>query len=333
MSILSNAKHGFSACIVASLALLLASCSQEAVPTYGIGTGGQQGRYLLVGAALTRLVNRNEENFAFRLEYEMSSGSVANINAIASGDLQFGIAQSDHQFQAVNGRGEWEGTGPQQDLRSVFSMHTEAVTLVAGGDSGIRSIDDLKGKIVDIGASGSGTRRNAIDALGAAGIDWKRDIQFREESTDEKLVKFMRGEFDAFFFTAGHPNSEIKYATFSVRGARMIPLANIDGLVSTHPYMLRARIPAGLYPLADNELDIETVGVNATLLASANVPDDVIYAITKATFENLETLAMQGSGYEFSALLEDEFLDGLTAPIHPGALKYYREIGLTVPDR
>jgi len=330
MSTVSNVKQGLLFCQVVSLALLVASCSKEEPPSFSIGTGGVAGSYRDVGLTLARIVNENRASDDFKLETEISSGSVSNINAIAAGDTHFGIAQADHQHQAVKGLGEWTDKGPQEDLRAVFSMYAETVTLVAGGDSDIRSINDLKGKLVDIGSSDSGTRRNAIDALRAAGIDWKNDIQAHEESLDDRLAKFMRGELDAFFFTVGHPNKEIKFATFSVRGARIIPLENIDSLISENPYFSRTLIPSKLYPMAHNDVDIETIGVNATLLTSAKVSEDVVYAVTKAIFENLESLPDFNAG--FNALLNDKFLEGLTAPIHPGALKYYREIGLHIPS-
>jgi uncharacterized protein len=329
MSAASYAKKGLLVCQVVSLAFLIASCSKDKIPSYGIGTGSVSGNYQNVGSEIVRIVNENRTINGFQLEYEISSGSKSNIRAIATGETQFGIAQADVQYQAVKGLGEWSDEGPQDDLRAVFSLYAESVTLVAGGDTDIRSINDLRGKLVDLGSSGSGTRRNAIDALGAAGIDWKSDIQAREESLDDRLAKFMRGELDAFFYTAGHPNREIKFATFSVRGARIIPLTNIDRLVSANSYYSRTLIPSGLYPMADNEVDIETVGVNATLLTSANTSDDVVYAVTKAVFENLELLA--DSNADISALLDDKFLEGLTAPVHPGALRYYQEIGMHNP--
>lgn len=330
MSTVKNAKQGLLFCQVVSLALLFASCSKEEVPSFSIASGGAKGRYVVVGRALARTVNENRAINGFQLENEKSSGSVSNINAIAAGDTQFGIAQADHQYQAVKGSGEWKDKGPQENLRAVFSMYTESVTLLAGGDSDIRSINDLKGKVVDIGSSGSGTQRNAIDALRAAGIDWKNDIQAREESLDDRLAKFMEGELDAFFFTVGHPNIEIKFASYSVRGLRIIPLTNIDSLISENPYFFRTLLPSKLYPRAYNQVDIETIGINATLLTSAKVSEDVVYAVTKTVFENLESLT--DSKTEFNALLDDKFLEGLTAPIHPGALKYYREIGLHIPS-
>jgi TRAP transporter TAXI family solute receptor len=215
-------------------------------------------------------------------------------------------------------------------LRAIISLYTESVALVAGADTDIRSIEDLKAKLIDIGAAGSGTRRNAIDGLRAGGVDWNNDIEAYEESPDDRMASFMRGEIDAFFYTAGHPNKEIKFATFSVRGARVIPLVNIDSLVESNPFYFRTLIPSEAYPKADNEIDIETIGVNATLLTSSRVPEDVVYAITKAVFENVESSANFQA--EFGALLGDHFLDGLTAPIHPGALKYYREVGISIPS-
>jgi TRAP transporter TAXI family solute receptor len=330
MSTASYAKKGLILCHAVALTLLVASCSREEIPSFSIATGGWEGSYRDVGLAIARVVNGNRAINGFQLEYELSPGSISNISSIAEGDMQFGIAQADHQYQAVKGLGDWRDKGPQEDLRAVFSLYTESVTLVVGGDTDIRSVDDLRGKLVDIGSPGSGTRRNAIDALKAAGIDWKSDIQAHEESVDDRLSKFMHGELDAFFFTAGHPNSEIKFATFSVRGARMVPLENIDDLIATNSYYSKYSIPTGLYSMARNKVDIETIGVNATLLTSATVSDDVVYAVTKAVFENLESLAE--SDAKFESLLGDKFLEGLTAPIHPGALKYYREVGLDIPS-
>ena len=326
MSTTRNAIQGLLFCLGVAPAFLIASCSKEEAPSLRIGTGGSQGTYQVAGRALARVVNANWAMTEYQLKSEISSGSISNINAIAAGNVQFGIAQADHQYQAVKGTGDWKDKGPQEDLRAVFSIYTESVTLLAGGDSDIRSINDLKGRLVDIGSSGSGTRRNAIDVLRASGIDWRNDIQAREESLDDRLAKFMGGELDAFFYTVGHPNMQTKFATFSVRGARIIPLTNIDGLIAENPYFLKALIPKELYPMARNEVDIETIGVTATLLTSAQVPEEVVYAFTKAVFENLESLTDLDTN--FDALLDDKFLEGLTAPTHPGALKYFREIGL-----
>lgn len=329
MSTISNVKKSFLFFPVVSLILLITSCVNENIPLYSLGSGGGAGNYLDVGMALTRVVNKNQVINGFQLEEIISSGSVSNIDEIAAGNIQFGIAQADHQYQAVNGLGEWKDKGSQENLRAVFNLFSEAVTLVAGVDSGIRSINDLKGKHVDIGSPGSGSRQNAIDALRAAGIDWNKDIQAHEESLDDRLSMFMRGELDAFFFTVSHPNKEIKFATFSVRGARIIPLTNIDSVMAANPYYSRVSIPATLYPMLKSQVDIETIEVNAALLTSVNVSEDVVYAFTKTVFENLDALTKYNP--ELNGLRNNKFLEGLTAPIHPGALKYYQEVGLHIP--
>ena len=194
----SHKKYRFLLYTVLSLALLFASCSKEQTPIFTIDSGGAGGSYLAVGRAISRVVNENQATDGFQLQNNVSSGSVSNINAIAAGETQFGVAQADHLYQAVKGMGEWKEKGPQGNLRAVFSMFTESVTLIAGGDSDIRSVHDLKGKNIDIGSPGSGTHRNAIDALRAAGIDWRTDIQTYEESLDDRLAKFMRGRTGCF---------------------------------------------------------------------------------------------------------------------------------------
>jgi TRAP transporter TAXI family solute receptor len=323
-------KNGFVFCQCFILALLIVSCSQEEKPSFFIGTGGVAGNYQNVGLALRRIFNDDSATSGFRFNDRMSSGSVANINALSRGEIQLGIAQADHQYQAVNGLDDWMDKGPQKELRSIFNLYAESVTLVAGADTGIQSMEDLRGRKVDIGAPGSGTRGNAIDGLRAAGIDWQSDIEVFENSLDDRLANFMRGEIDAFFYTAGHPNKEIKFATFSVRGARIIPLENIDNLIKFNPFYSRKLIPSETYPRANNDIDIETIGVNATLLTSSKVSEDVVYAITKAVFENVKLST--DFRYEFGALRSNQFLNGLSAPIHPGALKYFREAGISIPS-
>ncbi len=326
----SYAKQLSLLCQVLFPAFLIASCSQEDFRSLTIASGGSGGNYHVAGLAITRIVNKNQEAHGFQLHDKTSSGSASNIDAIVAGDVEFGIAQADHQHQALNGLAEWKDKGPQMDLRAVFSLYTESVTLIAGGDSGIISIDDLKGRRVDIGPSGSGTRQNAINVLDAAGIDWETDIKAHEEMLDDRLSMLMHSELDAFFYTVSHPNTDMKFATYSVRGARFIPLVNIEKILSTNPYYSKSFIPIDRYPRADNEKDVETIGVKAILLTSAGVSEEIVYAVTKAVFDDLESLA------EYNLVLKtfgkENMLEGLTAPIHPGALRYYQEAGIQVPS-
>jgi TRAP transporter TAXI family solute receptor len=325
----SYVKQILQICQVLFLLFVISSCSQESSHPLTIGTGAIGGNYNITGQAIAKIVNKNQEVHGFRLQDKYSSGSVSNINAIVAGDIEFGVAQADRQYQAFNGLAEWKGKGPQKDLRAVFSLHTESVTLVAGSDSGINTIHDLKGKRVDIGLPGSGTRQNSIDAFDAAGIEWEKDIEVYEEKLDVRLNMLIHSKLDAFFHTVGHPSQDIKFATFSVRGVRFIPLVNIEKILSTSRYYTKSFIPVELYPLADNKKDVETIGVKATLLTSAKVSDDIVYAVTKAVFDDLESLGNYAP--ILKAVRKENMLEGLTAPIHPGALRYYNEIGLQLP--
>jgi TRAP transporter TAXI family solute receptor len=322
------------------LALLSASCTetdtqspptQQAPTIVKVGAGAPAGIYDDLVRNITRIVNEHEETTGIELESVTSAGSIANLNALAAGEIQFGIAQADDQFNAVNGLGKWSASGPQQDLRSIAGIYYELVTLVAGGDSGILTVADLKGKRVDIGLPGTGTRQNAIDALKAAGIDWQTDIQISEMDVDDRLTAFMQGELDAFFFTIGHPSLEVKFATFSQRQARLISLDGIDNLITEFPYYSIQAIPLGRYPRALNKESTQTVGVRATFVTSANVPDDVVYKVTKTAFENAEKFRVYFP--EFAELRggDKDIFAGLTAPIHPGALRYFEEAGISTP--
>jgi TRAP transporter TAXI family solute receptor len=245
-----------------------------------------------------------------------------------AGDLEFGVVQSDRQFQAVKGQKEWEALGPQKDLRAICSFHPESVVLVAGDDTGIEKFADLKGKHVNIGNPGSGQRGNSIDAFEACGINWEKDLRAEGLKADESAKMLNDGRIDAFFYTVGHPNGSIKEATSGGRKVHFVPIEGkcIDDLIAKYPYYAKAYIPVKHYAMARNKQDSPTFAVKATFVTSAKVPDAVVYAITKAIFDNLEEL--KGLHPAFEMLKKEEMLQALSAPIHPGALKYYKEAGL-----
>jgi len=293
-----------------------------------IGTGGITGLYYPTGGAIAQMVNKKREKYGIRCTVEATGGSVFNINAVMAGDLEFGVVQHDRQYQAVNGLAEWQHRGPQKDLRAVFSIHYEAVTLVAAVDAGIKTIKDLKGKRVNIGNHGSGQRQNAIDALTAAGINFKKDIKAESAKAAEAPGLLQDGRLDAFFYTVGHPSGAIIEATAGRRRVNLVPLAEVaEKLIAKYPNnYIKVSIPINLYPSAKNDKDIPTFGVQATFITSANVPDNVVYAITKEVFNNFKTF--QKLQPSFQGLTKEIMLESLAAPIHPGAMKYYQEVGL-----
>jgi len=291
-----------------------------------IGTGGITGVYYPTGGAIAKMVNKKRKQYHIRATVESTGGSVFNINAVLSGDLTFGICQSDRQYQAWNGLAEWKDKGPQKDLRAVFAIHPESVTLVAADDAGIKTIQDLRGKHVNIGNPGSGQRQNAIDALTNAGIDYKKDLIAEGAKAAEAPGLLQDGRIDAFFYTVGHPSGAIKEATAGRRKVHFVPITGLDKLLAKYPYYAKAYIPIKFYPRATNKKDVPTFGVKATLVTSAKTPDEVVYAITKEVFDNFEAFKKLHPAY--SVLTKKNMLEGLTAPIHPGALKYFKEVGL-----
>ena len=291
-----------------------------------IGTGGITGVYYPTGGAIAKIVNAKKDKYDIRATVESTGASVFNINAIMAGDLEFGIAQADRQYQAYNGLSEWEGK-PQKDLRAVFALAPEAVTFVAAEDSGIKSLKDAKGKVVNIGNPGSGNRQNAIDVFEAAGINIEKDLKAESIKAADAPRMLQDGRIDGFFYTVGHPNGNIKEATAGKRKTRIVSITDIEPLVKKFPYYSLTNIDMAQYPEATNANEkVTTVGMLATFVTSAKVPDDVVYAITKEVFENLDEFKKLHPALE--GLTRETMLEGLTAPIHPGALKYYKEAGL-----
>ncbi len=291
-----------------------------------IGTGGITGVYYPTGGAIAKMVNKKREEYGIRATVESTGGSVFNINAVLSKDLDFGIAQSDRQYQAYNGLAEWKKRGAQKELRTVFSIHPELVTLVAASDSGINSIADLKGKRVNIGDPGSGHRQNALDALNTVGLDYKKDLDAESIKASEAPGLLQDGKIDAFFYTVGHPNGAMKEATAGARKVRFVPITAVDNLLGESSYYAKSYIPVKLYPNSESKENVNTFGVKATLVTSASVPESVVYAMTKEVFENFEAFKKLHPAY--AVLTKESMLTGLSAPLHPGALKYYKEVGL-----
>ncbi|RLB13814.1 MAG: C4-dicarboxylate ABC transporter substrate-binding protein [Deltaproteobacteria bacterium] len=321
--------------LIFSLALLFGialfagatSTTAQAKTTFvTIGTGGITGVYYPTGGAIAKMLNKKRKTYHIRATVESTGGSVFNINAVLSGDLDFGICQSDRQYQAWNGLAEWKDKGPQKNLRAVFTIHPESVTLVAADDAGIKTIQDLRGKRVNIGNPGSGQRQNSIDALTNAGIDYKKDIKAESAKAAEAPGLLQDGRIDAFFYTVGHPSGAIKEATAGRRKVHFVPITGLDKLLAKYPYYAKAYIPIKFYPTATNKENVPTFGVKATLVTSAKTPDKIVYAITKEVFDNFEAFKKLHPAY--SVLTKKNMLEGMSAPMHPGALKYFKEVGL-----
>ena len=311
--------------------VLIFSCCLFSQPCFAastaiIGTGGKTGVYYPVGKAICAKVNLRTSRYGFRYKSKESYGSVSNIKAVLNGNIELGLAQSDRHYEAYNGLTEWRSTGPQKDLRSVFSIYSEVITLVASRKSNIQSLEGIKGKRVNIGHRGSGQHRNSIDVLKSANIGLAGIIAKQTKAVgNQKLLQ--NDKIDAFFYTVGHPNKMIKDISGKI-DISIIPITGpgIDSLIRKYPYYTRSQIPAYLYPFASHRGDINSVGLKATLITSRKVSNHVIYSLVKEVFEHLHEI--KASHPALKNLTKKEMLKGLSAPIHEGALLYYREAGL-----
>jgi TRAP transporter TAXI family solute receptor len=291
-----------------------------------IGTGGVTGVYYPTGGAICRLVNKGRKDHGIRCSVESTGGSVYNLNAIRAGELDMAVAQSDWQYHAYNGTSQFESAGPDKDLRAVFSIHPEPFTVVARTDSGVKDFKELKGKRVNIGNPGSGQRGTMEVLMNALG--WtKDDFKLASElKAAEQASALCDNKVDAMVYTVGHPNGSIKEATTSCDAVIVsVTGKEVDELVEKNAYYRKAIIPGGMYRGTDT--DTPTFGVGATFVSSAKVPENVIYEIVKAVFENFEEF--QKLHPAFATLKKEEMIkDGLSAPLHDGAAKYYKEAGL-----
>lgn len=318
-------KSGLAIAGLAGLGLLATLGPASAETKFvSIGTGGVTGVYYPTGGAICRLVNKNRKSHGIRCSAESTGGSIYNINTLRAGELEFGVAQSDWQYHAFHGTSKFKDQGKFDKLRAVFSVHPEPVTVIASDSSGINNISDAKGKRLNIGNPGSGTR-GTWEVLEEA-LGWKRsDLKLAAEmKSAETGAAVCDGKLDAYFWLVGHP-SALTQESLATCASHLVDVTGpaIDKLVAERPYYRSATIPAGMY---NNKNDIKTFGVGATFVSSADVPNDVVYTIVKAVFDNFEQFKKLHPA--FRNLKASEMIsDSLSAPLHDGAMKYYKERG------
>ena len=287
--------------------------------TIYIGTAGVTGVYYQVGSAVCRVASLSCEAVS-------TEGSIANIDGLRSGKLDMAIVQSDLQFEAYHGSGPFASAGAFPELRSVFALHPELFTVVARSNSGIRTFDDLKGKRVNIGNPGSGQRATMEQLMQAKGWTMKDFASVSELNSRQQDDALAGNQVDAIVFTVGYPSAAILGATKMV-SARLIPVTGpaVDRLIAARPYYTKGVIPGGFYP--GNATDTETFGVRATLVTSSAMPDEEVYEVVQSVFENFDRFKKLNSALgELSK--QDMVKASLSAPLHPGAERYYKQAGL-----
>ncbi len=318
----SKLKLAFASLAVAAVIAPAAQAQEEFIT---IGTGGVTGVYYPTGGAICRLVNKMRKDTGIRCSVESTGGSIYNINTIRAGELEFGVAQSDWQYHAYNGTSKFKDAGPFKELRAVFSIHPEPFTVVARADAGIKTFEDLKGKRVNIGNPGSGQRGTMevlMDALGWTTADFALATELK---ASEQSAALCDNQIDAMVYTVGHPSGSIQEATTACDSVLVeVSGPAVDKLIEENPFYRAATIPGGMY--RGNPDDVKTFGVGATLVTSADVSEKAVYTVVKAVFDNFDDFKKLHPA--FANLKPEEMIkDGLSAPLHPGAVKYYKERG------
>jgi TRAP transporter TAXI family solute receptor len=291
-----------------------------------IGTGSTAGVYYQVGRAICFLITRVEQSSRYQCRAPSTAGSIANLQDLRAGKLDVAVAQSDWQYHALRGSSVFQDAGPDGDLRALFSVHGEPFTLVVRRDSGIRQLADLKGRRVNIGNPGSGQRATMEVVMAAMG--WtKADFLLAEElPASQQSLALCHNQVQAMIYTVGHPNASVAKAT----GLCDATIARVEGpaidqLVNDNTFYAYTVIPGGMYN--GNPDPVTTFGVKATVVSSAKVDADKVYAVVKAVFDNLAQFQTMHPAF---GVLDGGAMtrDGLSAPLHDGALRYYREKGL-----
>ena len=284
-----------------------------------IGTGGVTGTYYPTGGAICKFVNQYKKDSKIRCSVESTDGSLYNINGIKNGELDFGIVQSDIVYQAV------EKDKKSSKLRSVMAIYPELLTLVTKNDSNINNLLDIKGKRINLGNSGSGNETTALTLLKEAGIK-KEDLKLAATFNSSEMPDALKNnQIDGYFYMVGHPTANIKDAASSVN-IRIIPIEDIfsDSLVKKYPYFSKSIIEAGTYKGQSN--DIQTFGVKAVLVTSEDVDENIVYFLVKAILENFDEFKKLHPAY--ANLTKESLLEGIAAPLHDGAKRYYEKNGL-----
>ena len=303
----------------------LTACGNDGPAKLTMGTASTSGTYYAFGSLMTQYF---QEQAGLSVTPVSTDGSKANIEFITTGDYQLGLVQSDVMTYAWQGNRSFESVGKIDSFRVIAGLYAEAVQLVTM-DPSIKSVADLKGKNVSIGAPGSGVYFNAVDILAAAGLT-EADINAQYQSFGDSADALKDGKIDAAFIVAGAPTAAITELCVSNK-AYLVP---IDGeiaanLMASSPFYTSYVIPAGTYDGQD--ADVTTVTVKATLIVSADLSEETVYNLTKAIFDNADALAAANAkGKELSL---ENATAGMSVPFHPGAAKYYAECGITVDSQ
>ncbi|WP_374723937.1 TAXI family TRAP transporter solute-binding subunit [Calidifontibacillus erzurumensis] len=284
-----------------------------------IATGGTSGTYYPLGGGIAQIITDNTEVSATA---QTTGGSVENVRLLNSQEVDMAFVQNDIADYAVNGTMMFDGA-KTENLLGLASLYNETIQIVLPGNSTITSVADLKGKRVSVGAPGSGVEANAKQILELYGLTFD-DLKAERLSFGDSVQQMQDGNLDAAFVTAGAPTSAVTELS-ATNGVKLLNIEDekADELIKKYPFYVKETIPADTYPGVP---ETKTVAVKAMLAVSKTLPEDFVYNVTKALFENVDQLIAINKKAESISL--ETAVDGLTMDIHPGALKFYQENGV-----
>jgi TRAP transporter TAXI family solute receptor len=325
------------ALLVGLLALAYAPSNRAQEMTFfRIGTGGVAGTYYPIGGLIADIISNPpgarpcDKGGSCGVPglvaiAQSSNGSVANVDAVQSGDLESGFAQSDVTYWAYTGTGIYEGKGKAGNLRAITNLYPESMHIVARKGAGIASVRDLRGKRVSLDEPGSGTLVDARIVLAAFGLG-EADLSSAYVKSSRAIAMIEEDELDAFFIVAGYPTASV-LDLCELSGCELVPIQGpeVDVLLEQYPFFARDVIPAGTYPGVG---ETNTVSVNAQWIVGARIDEELVYGITKALWHDNARALLDAGHAKGRAITLQTALDGIAIPLHPGAERYYREAGL-----
>ena len=300
----------------------LAIAQQKSVT---ITTGGDGGVYSTAGEAVCRLMNKDLARHGIRCLVKKSGGSVSNVNAIRNGEAEFGVVQSDVQYTAVKGLGQFKAGGADKAMRALFSVYPEPLMVLARKDAGVRKFEDFKGKRLSLGNPGSGTRATVDRLLAGMNLSSSDFALVSELPPDEQGAALCDNRIDGFAYVVGSPAASLMEATRRC-GARLVSIGGpaVEALVRNNPYFSFATIAGGIYP--DNPEPTRSFGVVASFVSSEKVANDVVYALVSSVFEHFDEFRKLHPSFAYLDPMA-MFSNALSAPLHEGAVRYYKERG------
>lgn len=310
------------AIILAVALFYLGSKDAAAQVNVSITGGSITGVYYRAASLICDFLNARDAS-AYSCQSRTGLGSVFNVNALSRDLITFGLVQADVNAHAWNGEGRWQDE-PVKSLRSLFSLHDEVVHLIVRADTRMQSPKEIRGKKINIGNLSSGQRENALEVLKLYNLDPRSDFESYSYQQADTFRLYEDGQLDGFFYTVGVPSEAIETVLKNTPSVFLsLEHPKMTSYFAGKSYIREINIPRGTY--FNQENDVPTLALKATLMTSSKVPDDLVYSLVRAVFENLDIL--KAAHPAFRELDPQGMLTGLTAPLHPGALKYYQERG------